>query len=225
MRVFTEQCRTKMGVACQVLLLVALPILLSLSTVTFAQQPDSGQSPEQLATVCAACHGIDGNSTTTIWPKLAEQHASYIARQTRMVRDGQRSVPVMLGIVAGLSDADIDKISGYFAEQQIKPGVADEDLVALGKGIYQSGLPAKGVPACQACHGPVGNGNPASQYPMLAGQHADYTAARLKSYRSGVINGEDDPYSPQMVLIAENLGDHEIEAVSSYLEGLYDQRQ
>ncbi len=199
--------------------------LLILSTAATAQnQAAPEQTAEQLATVCAACHGIDGNSATTIWPKLAGQSADYLARQTRMVRDGQRSVPEMLGIVAALSDSDIDKVSEYFASQSIKPGVADEELVALGKSIYQSGLQEIGVPACQACHGPVGNGNPLSQYPRLAGQHADYTVARLKRYRDGDNNDGNDPFSVQMVIIAENLGDHEIEAVSSYLEGLYDQR-
>ncbi len=199
--------------------------LLILSTAVSAQnQTAPEQTAEQLATVCAACHGIDGNSATTIWPKLAGQNAEYLIRQTQMVRDGQRSVPEMLGIVAALSDQDIVKVSEYFADQAIKPGVADEELVALGKSIYQSGLPEQGVPACQACHGPVGYGNPLAQYPRVSGQHADYTVSRLKRYRDGNTNGDQDAYSTQMVLVAENLGDHEIEAVSSYLEGLYDQR-
>ena len=103
--------------------------------------------------------------------------------------------------------------------------MADEELVALGKSIYEAGLADKGVAACQACHGPAGKGNPAAQYPALAGQHADYLQSRLERYRDGRVNGEDDPYSPQMALIAKNLDDHEIEAVSSYLEGLFDQRQ
>ncbi len=218
MRLFIRQCRTGLSVTCLV--------LLSWSVAVVAQaQSTNGQTAEQLATVCAACHGIDGNSATSIWPKLAGQHASYLANQTRMVRDGQRSVPEMLGIVAGLSDADIEKVSEYFAEQRLQPGVADDELVALGKSIYQSGLPDQGVVACQACHGPTGNGNPLAQYPRVSGQHADYTISRLKRYRDGNTNGEDDPYSPQMVLVAENLGDREIEAVASYLEGMYDQRQ
>lgn len=211
MRLISWQRRTGLSVICLVLMGLSHNLL--------------AQNGQQLATVCAACHGVDGNSSTTIWPKLAGQNASYIANQTKMIRDGQRSVPEMLGIVAGLSDADIDSVAEYFAAQSIKPGVADEELVALGKNIYQSGLADQGVIACQACHGPVGKGNPLAQYPALAGQHADYVVSRLKRYRDGKTNGSDDVYSPQMVLIAESLGDHEIEAVASYLEGLYDQRQ
>jgi len=211
MRLISWQRRTRMSFICLVLLGLSHNLM--------------AQDGQQLATVCAACHGADGNSTTSIWPKLAGQHASYIANQTKMIRDGQRSVPEMLGIVAGLSDANIDSVAEYFANQKIKPGVADEELVALGKSIYQSGLPDQGVVACQACHGPVGKGNPAAQYPALAGQHADYVVSRLKRYRDGKVNGDNDPYSKQMKLIAEDLDDHEIEAVASYLEGLYDQRQ
>ena len=176
-------------------------------------------------TVCAACHGIDGNSSTSIWPKLAGQHSQYIARQTKMVRDGQRSVPEMLGIVAGMSDAQIEAAAAYFSEQTIQPGVADEDLVGLGKKIYQTGIQDKAVTACQACHGPVGSGNPLALVPALAGQHADYTESRLKRYRDGLVNGEDDDYGVQMVAVAKNLSDAEIEALASYLEGLYDSRQ
>jgi len=211
MRLISWQHRTGLSILCLVLLGLSHNLM--------------AQNGQQLATVCAACHGADGNSSTTIWPKLAGQHASYIADQTKMIRDGQRSVPEMLAIVAGLSDADIDSIAEHFAAQSVKPGVADEELVTLGKNIYQSGLADQGVIACQACHGPVGKGNPSARYPALAGQHADYLVLRLKRYRDGQTNGSDDPYSAQMVLIAESLGDHEIAAVASYLEGLYDQRQ
>lgn len=218
MQLFSWQCRARSMIACLA--------LLGWSAAGWTQdQAATEQTAEQLATVCAACHGIDGNSSTPIWPKLAGQHAEYMARQTRMIRDGQRSVPEMLGIIAGWSDDNIRRVSEYFAEQQLKPGVADEELVALGKTIYQSGLPEQGVIGCQGCHGPAGKGNVLAHYPRLAGQHADYTISRLQRYRDGNTNGEDDPYSPQMALVAENLSDHEIEAVASYLEGLYDQRQ
>lgn len=177
------------------------------------------------ATVCAACHGIDGNSSTSIWPKLAGQHAEYIARQTRMVRDGQRSVPEMLGIVATLTDEQIDAVAEYYSEQKIQPGVADEDLVSLGKKIYQTGIQERNVASCQACHGPVGGGNPLAQVPAIAGQHADYAESRLKRYRDLDTDDVADPYGVQMAIVADRLTDREIAALASYLEGLYDSRQ
>ncbi len=39
---------------------------------------------------------------------------------------------------------------------------------------------------CQACHGPDGNGIGDGQYPLLAGQYADYLEKTLREYRSGV---------------------------------------
>lgn len=194
-------------------------ILALLSAVVHAAgDPEAGESK---ASVCAACHGMDGNSQISQWPKIAGQHEDYLARQTRMVRDQQREVPQMYPIVMNLSDEDIADISAWYAEQTIKPGVADESLVELGRSIYHGGNHESGVPACAACHGPAGNGIPAVGYPMLRAQHADYTADRLRRYRDGENNGPDDPNSKIMVALAEALTDDEIEAVSSYIEGLH----
>ena len=195
-------------------------LLLVLLTVT-AQAEGDATAGQAKAAVCAACHGMDGNSTVAQWPKLAGQHADYIARQTRMVRDGQREVVEMVGIVAGLSDQDIADISAYFAAQPIKPGVADDTMAAKGEKIYRAGNSATGVPACIACHGPTGKGNPSAGYPLVAGQHATYLQSRLQKYRNGQTNGEQDPYSPQMVTVAANMTDEEIAAVASYMEGLH----
>ena len=74
------------------------------------------------------------------------------------------------------------------------------------------------MPSCMACHGPTGNGIPAAGYPMLRAQHADYTADRLRRYRDGQAY---DANSTIMVGVAEHLTDEEIEAVSSYIEGLH----
>ena len=176
---------------------------------------------KQAASTCAACHGIDGNSSMAQWPKLAGQHEQYLARQTRLVRDGKRNVPQMVGIVAGLSDETIQNIAAYYATQTIKPGIADPELVPLGKRIYQSGKAASGTPACTGCHGPAGKGNPMAQYPALAGQHAQYTVARLQSYRDQGQVFEDDPYSAQMAVVADDLTDREIAAVANYIQGLH----
>ncbi|MEN1728785.1 MAG: c-type cytochrome [Pseudomonadota bacterium] len=182
-----------------------------------AGDPEAGQAK---SAICAACHGVDGNSVVTAWPKIAGQHSEYIARQTRMVRDEQRSVPEMYPLVVNLTDQDIDDIAAYFAEQALSPGVADEALVELGQQIYQAGNKETGVPACSACHGPSGNGILGAQYPVLRAQHADYTISRLNRYRDGQAN-LDDSYSLIMVGVAQHLTDEEITAVSSYIEGLH----
>lgn len=193
-------------------------ILMTVGSAVAQGDPEAGQSK---AGVCAACHGMDGNSQIAQWPKIAGQHESYLARQTRMVRDQQRVVQQMYPIVMNLSDEDIADISAWYASQTIKPGVADEALVEQGRAIYHGGNKESGVPACMACHGPVGNGIPGAGYPMVRGQHATYSADRLRRYRDGEANGGGDPYSRIMVGVAANLTDEEIEAVSSYMEGLH----
>ena len=192
---------------------------LLIAGVAFADgDPEAGKSK---ASICSACHGMDGNSQIAEWPKIAGQHEGYLARQTRMVRDQQREVAQMYPIVMNLSDEDIADISAWYASQTIEPGTADEALVEQGRALYHGGNHESGVPACMACHGPAGNGIPGAGYPMVRAQHAQYTADRLRRYRDGETNGPDDPYSKIMVGVAENLTDAEIEAVSSYIQGLH----
>lgn len=200
--------------------LLALLVLAPILPAT-AADPEAGQSK---AAQCAACHGSDGNSVVGQWPKLAGQHADYIARQTRMVRDGERSVPEMEPLVAGLSDEDIADIAAYYSTQTVSAGVADEELVALGRRLYHDGNRDMDIPACAACHGPTGAGIPGANFPMLRGQHADYTEGRLNAYRDGQTHGDDDPYSEIMVAVARFLNDEDIRAVASYIEGLHPAR-
>ena len=189
----------------------ATAILLLISIPAFgAGDPAAGQAK---SAICAACHGMDGNSTVPTWPKLAGQHEQYLARQIRLIKSGDRMVPEMAGITPGLSEQDIDDLAAYFASQTSNGGVADESLVELGQRIYRAGNAESGVPACMACHGPAGEGNPLSGYPALAGQ--------LTRYRAGENWGEKDALSKIMNGSAAELTDEEIQAVSSYIEGLY----
>ena len=185
----------------------ATAILLLISIPAFgAGDPAAGQAK---SAICAACHGMDGNSTVPTWPKLAGQHEQYLARQIRLIKSGDRMVPEMAGITPGLSEQDIDDLAAYFASQTSNGGVADESLVELGQRIYRAGNAESGVPACMACHGPAGEGNPLSGYPALT------------RYRAGENWGEKDALSKIMNGSAAELTDEEIQAVSSYIEGLY----
>ncbi len=183
-------------------------------------KPDRAAGEQIVTTVCAACHGPDGNSPTAANPSLAGQHAEYLAKQLRDFKPVDGAEPVrpsalMSGFAAGLSEQDIVNVSAYFASQQLKPVTATQkDLVELGRQIYRGGIAAKGVPACAACHGPTGSGIPV-QYPRLHGQYAEYTAAELTKFRQGERNNNQ-----QMTDIAARLSDAEIRAVSDYIAGL-----
>jgi len=193
--------------------------LVLISLQAFAKgDPAAGQAK---SAICAACHGVDGNSTVPNWPKLAGQHEKYLSRQVALIKSGDRQVPEMLGIVPGLSDQDIEDLSAYFASQEGAPGVADQSKVILGQRIYRAGNAESGVPACMSCHGPAGEGNPPAGYPALAGQHSVYTSKMLTAFRAGENYGEDDTPSGIMNGSASELSDEEIAAVASYIQGLY----
>lgn len=164
---------------------------------------------------CVGCHGAAGNSTITQNPKLAAQHAEYIAKQLADFKTPQRNNPVMSGIAKGMSEQDVKNIAAYLNQQQSKPGAAkNKDTVEAGKKIYRAGIAEKSVPACAGCHGASGAGIPA-QFARLAGQHQDYTAAQLTAFRQGARKN-----SAQMTTIAKRMSDDEIQAVSDYIAGL-----
>lgn len=198
---------------------LAASLLAVISLHAFAEgDAAAGQSK---SAICAACHGVDGNSAVPNWPKLAGQHSEYMERQTALIKSGARPVPEMMGIVAGLNEQDFSDIAAWYASQKNNGGVADEALAELGEQIYRAGNAESGVPACMSCHGPAGEGNPLSGYPALAGQHSVYTAKMLTDFRSGINWGPKDEPSQVMNGSAANLTDEEIQAVASYIQGLY----
>lgn len=186
------------------------------SAAAAAGDPAAGQAK---STACVACHGQNGNSTNPAWPKIAGQHAPYIAKELRDLKAGQgRTSPLMVPIVAGLNEQDMKDLAAYFAGQQMQGGYANEKYADLGEKIYRSGNFESGFAACMSCHGPAGSGNPLGRIPRLSGQHADYTATQLKSFRSG--ERSNDPYGI-MRDVAKRMTDEEIRAVSEYISGLY----
>jgi cytochrome c553 len=168
--------------------------------------------------VCAACHGVDGNSPLSANPSLAGQHPEYLLKQLTEFKSGARSNPVMTGMVANLSADDMRNLAAYYSSQTPKQmGAKDKDLVAQGRKLYRGGNPSNSVAACAGCHSPNGSGIPA-QYPRLAGQHADYVVAQLKAFRAG--DRANDP-NLMMRATAVKLTDKEIAALAEYISGLH----
>jgi len=185
-----------------------------------AAKPGDAAAGQSKATTCAACHGMDGNPATSQYPKLAGQHEEYIARQLALFKSRQRENPVMLGFAATLKPQDMHDIGAFFASKGSLPGVADQKLVARGEALYRGGNKDNGTPACMACHGPDGRGNPGAGYPQLGGQYADYVSAKLKDFAAGKGYSPDDK-GQIMVTVAKGLNDQDIAALSSYIEGLH----
>jgi cytochrome c553 len=183
---------------------------------------DPAKAQPIVTQVCAACHAADGNSAIPANPSLAGQHPEYTYKQLRNFKSqggkpAERNNGVMAGMVANLSDDDMKNLAVYFAAQKPKSQAArDAALAKQGETIYRGGIQAKGVAACASCHAPNGTGMPA-QFPRVAGQHAEYTAAQLTAFRAG--QRANDP-AQMMRMIAAKMSDQEIKAVSEYIAGL-----
>jgi len=191
----------------------------------FAQdtaKPDPAKGQTIVNRVCAACHAPDGNSVAPANPKLAGQFSEYLYKQLNNFKahggkKAERESPIMAGMVANLSDADMKNLATYFSEQKLKPDVArDKNLAAIGQKLYRGGNAATGVVACEGCHGPSGAGIPI-QYPHIAGQYAEYVETQLKAFRSGA--RANDP-NGMMRGVAARMTDDEIKAVAQYVAGL-----
>lgn len=188
------------------------------------------------AATCAACHGPDGKSIDpTMYPHLAGQSERYIARQLALFASGERHTgmaAVMVPFAQALSPQDMRDVGAYFAQLPAPAGVADDAEVTdgpyagmkfyeIGQKLFRGGDASRGIPACLACHGPAGQGNPGPAYPHVAGQQSWYTARRLQEYRAGTTQEQDRHLFDIMAEVARNLTDEEIQALASYMQGLH----
>jgi len=202
------------------------------NATTAAAQPAAGPfttgkvaSGETKAALCSACHGPQGNSVNPEWPRLAGQSAVYIAEQLKLFRAGVRDNPVMKPLAAALSDQDISDLAVYYEAQTPSGLEADPSYWKAGEALYLSGDTARSVPACVACHGPVGRGNLAAGYPALRAQQSVYVVKQLNDYASGArYTGAEvtksDPNSVMMLTLAKRLTPEEIRDVASYVQGM-----
>ncbi len=178
------------------------------------------------AAICGACHGVNGNSQNPEWPSLAGQSPAYMAEQLHLFKEKVRVNPVMQPIVDPLTPEDINDLSVYYATQTPTGLEADPSYWKAGEKLYRKGDPARQIPACSACHGPLGRGNLVAAYPALRAQHAVYTVKQLNDYSKdsrypGAAAGK--PATPNAVImatIAKRLTPEDIRDVASYVQGM-----
>ncbi len=175
--------------------------------------------------VCSACHGPNGNSMNPDWPRLAGQNAVYVAEQLRLFRSGVRANPVMQPLASTLSDQDISDLAVYYEAQTPTGLEADPSYWQGGQALYLRGDRARDVPACTACHGPVGRGNLAAGYPALRAQQSVYVMKQLNDYASGArYTGPSPPQASRngtmMFTLAKRLTPEQIRDVASYVQGM-----
>lgn len=93
-------------------------LLCALAAMAFAAQAaDLVAGQAKVKQVCAACHGLDGNSAAADYPKLGGQYPDYLAKALRDYKSGARKNPIMAGFAGTLSDQDIENVAAYFASQ------------------------------------------------------------------------------------------------------------
>ena len=190
------------------------------------QPPITGdiRAGQAKSTVCAACHGPQGLAIAPNFPNLAGQSATYLYVQLKTFRSGHRSDPVMSGQAAALGDADMRNLAAYYASLPAKPA-GHADAASRGGRLFLDGDPARGIPPCQACHGPTGHGPraypgeapqpPWATFPRLHGLSAIYVTKALGDFRSGARNGTSNALV--MHGVAQTLDDADIQSLSTYI--------
>jgi cytochrome c553 len=210
--------------------LQVLSISLALASATSILHAEGNiNAGKEKSAACSSCHGDDGNSMVATFPKLAQQHSSYLAQQLHAFKDGTRNDPMMSPMAKSLSDDDIADISAYYSAQKVSENAspalppADEDekpagkkddiqaVIAQGSDLYRNGNLQSEVSACIACHGPFGEGNKPASFPALKSQHADYLIKALSDFKSGSRSNNPDNI---MHMIAKKMTEEEIQAVS-----------
>ena len=198
------------------LAMISAACLFAVSGAAIAGDAAAGKSK---SAACGGCHGFDGNSPIATYPKLAGQNEAYITKQVKDFKaNDTRQNPIMLGMVAALSDADAADIGAYFQAQSIKEAASfDEKQAAAGREMFKGGDLQAGIPACQACHGPTGAGTAGIGYPQIGGQYVEYTLAQLKAFKNGSRSNDDKKL---MRSIVEKMSEKEMVAVANYIASL-----
>ena len=198
------------------LILVSITMFFFMSGAAIAGDAAAGKAK---SAACGGCHGFDGNSSIPAYPKLAGQNETYIVNQIKAFKaNTDRQNAIMLGMAAGLSDEDAADIGAYFQAQSLKEAAPfDADKAAAGRELYKGGDLQKGIPACQACHGPSGAGTAGIGYPQLGGQYVDYTLAQLKAFKDGSRKNDDKSLMRSIVV---KMSDEDMVAVANYIASL-----
>lgn len=204
---------------------IAVVTLLMSSSTAVAQEEPALSAGDPVAgaakaMICMGCHGLDGNSFVPTFPKLAGQGVDYLVKELFDFRSGQRFDPMMLGIVAGLTEDDIVNLAAYFGSQELRAGAANPAVVEVGERLYREGRPEDNLPPCAGCHGLRGEGFPGvieGGFPGVSGQHAAYTLKQLNDFRAGTRSND---WSGVMQFVTSRLTEEDMVVLSEYLSGL-----
>jgi len=181
--------------------LLALGLALTATVATTARAEGNVANGKALAYTCQGCHGVPHYKNafpTYSVPKLGGQNAQYIENALKAYASGERSHPTMHSQATGMTDEIRADIATYFRGQ---PAETSNQVV---------GTPPPAVQTCAACHGADGAKTVGEDYPILAGQHADYIVQALKDYKSGKRK------NPVMAGIIGGIDEKDFEAIAQF---------
>lgn len=183
--------------------------------VQAAEKVDLARAEEIVSGRCFLCHGLEGESASPIFPRLAGQHWEYVAKQLGEFKSGKRKSDTMKPQSEELTSAEMKALGVFFESKKASARpVKDAELMAVGKYVFNRGNQFSGLPACASCHGTKGLGTP--QLPRLAGQHPRYTEDQLKQFNSRERNNDN----AVMHTVASKLTELERNAVAEYIATL-----
>ncbi len=171
---------------------------------------------------CAPCHGLGGNGRElAAFPRIAGQRAEYTAESLKAYARGDRHSGIMEPIAAGISSERIQQLAQYYEQQKPASPAAARDrttsAIERGQTIAHEGIPDKDVPACVDCHGP-GETPRNRNYPLLAGQYAEYLTLQLTLFQQHQRGGT--AYSHLMLRVSAGLNQQQIDDVAQYYSSL-----
>ena len=188
-------------------------ILLGALALTSAQVSADAVSAEDIVSGrCFLCHGMEGESASPVFPRLAGQHSEYITKQLGDFKSGKRKSDTMKPQSEELTPAEMKALGAFFESK--KAGATpskDTDLVAVGRFVFNRGNQFSGLPSCASCHGPKGYGTP--HLPRLAGQHPRYIEDQIKQFNKRERTNDN----AVMHTVASRLTDLETHAVAEYI--------
>jgi len=159
--------------------------------------------------VCAACHGADGNAQLPGAPSLAGQPKIFIENQLVMIREGMRSIPMMQGMLDGVSDDEISAMAAHYAKLPVKKPPVDRQAA-----LYALGEKKSNDMRCGICHLPNYVGR--EQMPRLAGQREDYLLHSMRQFKSNQAVGRDTIMAASLY----GVGDDDLKAIAHFLSRL-----
>ncbi|MDP1650955.1 MAG: c-type cytochrome [Rubrivivax sp.] len=202
----------------------AIHLLLALAGAVFTASSAQAQdvaAGEKRAAMCIGCHGIHGYQSSFPEvhkvPKISGQGAKYIVAALGAYKKGERKHPSMRGIAGSLSEQDMVDLGAYYEQHGASMVKAVADVPAVQPPAAVAELLTRG--ACASCHGANYSKPIDGAYPKLAGQHADYLFAALRSYAT-----EGRPQigraNPIMSAQVQPFKRAELKAIADYLGSL-----